>query len=118
MLRVRLNADCRTCGQEAELYRGNRCLRCVLGDLVDDALTNPDTGTVAAEVLPMAAALKRMDRPNSGLTWIRQPHVDTFLRELAKNPRITHETLDALPSGHPRLCPRSAYRAWRLAQPG
>lgn len=99
---VQLNVDCRTCGQEAELYRGNQCQRCVLGDLVDDALTNPDTGRIAAEVVPMATALKQMGRPNSGLTWIRQPHIDAFLRNLAKNPRITHDTLDALPAGRAR----------------
>ena len=99
---VRLNVDCCTCGQKPSSTAATCACAAFWETSSNDALTNPDTGTVAAEVLPMAAALKQMDRPNSGLTWIRQPHVDTFLRELAKNPRITHETLDALPGGHTR----------------
>jgi hypothetical protein len=40
-----------------------------------------------------------MSRPNSGLTWIRQPHVDRVIRDLVRHPTLTHETLDQLPSG-------------------
>jgi hypothetical protein len=40
-----------------------------------------------------------MQRPNSGLTWIRQPHVDRILRDLARHPTLTHEALDELPPG-------------------
>ena len=38
-----------------------------------------------------------MPRANSGLTWIRQPHVQAFLTELAVRPVISHEILDTLP---------------------
>ena len=38
-------------------------------------------------------------RPNSGLTWIRQPHVAHVLRELARHPTLTHDVLDQLPAG-------------------
>jgi len=37
--------------------------------------------------------------PNSGLTWIRQRHVEHVLRELACHPTLTHELIDQLPAG-------------------
>jgi len=55
---------------------------------------------VAAELQPVAAALKSMTRANSRLTWINQRHVQAFLAELAARPAITHDILDALPA-HP-----------------
>jgi integrase len=65
--------------------------------LVDHLLTNPDTGVMAAELVPVATALKSMKRSNSGVTWIRQRHVTAFLKDLAVAPTITHERLDELP---------------------
>ena len=53
---------------------------CELAALVDQLLTNPDTGVVAPELVPVAAALKSMKRSNSGATWIRQRHVTAFLK--------------------------------------
>lgn len=70
---------------------------CVLGATVDRLLTSPRTGTVAAELQPVAAALKSMTRANSGLTWINQRHVQAFLAELAARPAITHDILDHCP---------------------
>ncbi|BBX96694.1 hypothetical protein [Mycobacterium lacus] len=40
-----------------------------------------------------------MHRPNSGLTWIRQSHVQSVLRELARHSTLTHEVFDQLPAG-------------------
>jgi integrase len=94
---VKLNLDCKTCGAEDELYRGSRCWSCELAALVDQLLTNPDTGVMAAELVPVAPALKSMKRSNSGVTWIRQRHVTAFLKDLAVAPSITHEKLDELP---------------------
>ena len=94
---VKLNVGCKTCGAEDELYRGSRCWSCELAALVDQLFTNPDTGVVAAELVPVAAALKSMKRSNSGVTWIRQRHVTAFLKDLAVAPSITHEKLDELP---------------------
>ena len=94
---VKLNLDCKTCGAEDELYRGSRCWSCELAALVDQLFTNPDTGVVAAELVPVAAALTSMKRSNSGVTWIRQRHVTAFLKDLAVAPSITHEKLDELP---------------------
>jgi integrase len=94
---VKLNVDCQTCGGEDELYRGSRCWSCELAVLVDRLLTNPDTGVMAAELVPVARALKPMKRSNSGVTWIRQRHVTAFLKDVAVAPSITHEKLDEPP---------------------
>ena len=94
---VKLNIECKTCGAEGELYRAGRCWSCELAAVVDQLLTNPDTGVMADELVPVAAALKSMKRPNSGLTWIRQRHVTDLLKELAVSQTITHELLDDLP---------------------
>lgn len=99
---VVVNIDCRSCGAEDELYRGGRCWTCVLAETVDRLLTNPRTGTITTELIPMAEALKTMKRSNSGLTWIRQAHVTAFLQDLAMAPTITHDTLDTLPDSRTR----------------
>lgn len=99
---VRLNVDCEGCGAEDELYTGGRCWTCVLGDVVDNLLTNPDTGSMATELIPLAAALKSMKRANSGMPWIRQKHVTAFLRTLAAAPAISHEIFDELPDSRTR----------------
>jgi hypothetical protein len=70
--------------------------------LVDHLLTNPESGVMAPELVPVATALKAMKRANSGLTWIRQRHVTAFLKDLAVALKITHEHLDALPASRTR----------------
>jgi hypothetical protein len=57
---------------------------------------------MAPELVPLANALRSMKRANSGLTWIRQRHVTTFLKNLALQPSITHESIDALPRSRTR----------------
>jgi hypothetical protein len=99
---IRLNVDCADCGAEAELYSRGLCWACTLAATVDRLLSNPGTGAMAAELRPVAAALKAMPRANSGLTWIRQPHVQEFLKDLAVRPVISHEILDALPAHRTR----------------
>lgn len=99
---VRLNVDCRGCGAEDELYTGGRCWTCVLTATVDRLLTNPATGVMAAELVPVANALKSMKRANSGLTWIKQKHVTEFLTQLAVAPMISHASLDQLPASRTR----------------
>jgi hypothetical protein len=63
------------------------------------AVAHPDTGVIAAQLQLIVDALAEMDRPNSGLTWIRQAHVQRALRELARHPTLTHDVLDQLPPG-------------------
>ena len=71
----------------------------MLGATATRLLTNPDTGVIAPQLQIIVDALTAMHRPNSGLTWIRQAHVQTVLRELARHPTLTHEVLDQLPAG-------------------
>ena len=99
---IRLNIDCRTCGAEDEIHSGGRCWTCVLGNAVDDLLTDPATGSIANDLIPLAAALKSMKRANSGLTWILQKHVTAFLCNLAVAREISHETFDELPDSRAR----------------
>ncbi len=84
---IRLSIDRKTCGAEDELHSGGRCWTCVLGNVVDDLLTDPATESIANDLIPLAAALKSMKRANSGLTWIRQEHVTAFFRNLAVAPK-------------------------------
>lgn len=99
---IDLNIDCVRCGAEDELYRNGLCWPCALGDTVDRLLTNPQTGAVTEDLVPLADALKSMECANSGMTWIQQKHVTDFLRQLAVLPTITHEGIDALPRSRTR----------------
>ncbi|RDV44761.1 Fis family transcriptional regulator [Leifsonia sp. ku-ls] len=99
---IRLNLDCRRCGAEAELYSHGQCWSCTLADLVDQALTDPRTRVVPPQLIPLADGLKSMKRANSGLTWIRQKHVQEFLAHLAATGNVTHQQLDALPESRTR----------------
>lgn len=99
---VRVNVDCRSCGTEDDLYSGGSCWTCSLGRAVDRALTDPTTGSVSRELAPLAQGLKSMKRANSGLTWIRQPHVTAFLQQLAAKQVVAHDVIDALPKSNTR----------------
>ena len=121
---ITLNVDCRACGAEDELYSAGRCLACTLATTVDRLLAHPETGAITPALVPLAEALKTMDRANSGLTWIRLKHVTAFLQHLAATSSVTHQGLDALPASRTRefvrglliehgvLEPRDHYRAW------
>ncbi|MCP6725908.1 hypothetical protein NL526_28015, partial [Klebsiella pneumoniae] len=74
----------------------------MLATTVERLLTDPRTGRIHPTLVPVAAALKTMARPNSGLTWLNQDHVTAFLTDLAATPTITHEALDELPATRTR----------------
>jgi hypothetical protein len=99
---IRLNVDCKSCGAEEELHSGGRCWRCVLTEAVDTALGRTGTCDIPPQLAPLADALKGMKRANSGLTWIRQTHVQAFLRSLTACEQITHEAIDRLPASPTR----------------
>lgn len=82
-----------------ELYSGGRCQRCVLEATAQWLLTDHDTALIAPQLQVIVEALTAMHRPNSGLVWIRQTHVQSVLRELARHPTLTHDVLDQLPAG-------------------
>ena len=99
---ISLKLDCLTCGTEAELHSHGQCWACVLATTVDRLLTNPHHQQMHPALAPVATALKTMGRPNSGLTWLNQPHVTAFLTDLAATGDITHQALDALPASRTR----------------
>ena len=72
---VTLNVDCTSCGAEAEIHSGGRCWRCTLADDLTAALSDRGTGVVPATLQPLVTALRSLSRANSGVTWVRQPHV-------------------------------------------
>ncbi|WP_288438763.1 hypothetical protein [uncultured Gordonia sp.] len=94
---IRLNVDCVECGAEAELYRHGHCWRCELAHQVDELLTNPHTGTINSQLVGLAEALKQMPRPNSGVTWLRNPTVRTILQEIAAVDAVDQQLLNSLP---------------------
>jgi integrase len=98
---IRLNVDCVQCGEEAELYRAGHCWRCELATQVDQLLSDPATGTINAQLAPMAFALKSMTRPNSGVTWLRNQRVRSILLQLAQSPTIDQSLLNGLPPSRP-----------------
>jgi hypothetical protein len=87
---------CQRCGQEALLYQSGTCGNCVLAgrlrELLDDG-----TGQVRAELAPLLDLLRGMKRPRSGITWIRELHVQRNLRALARGEvPLTHDGLSTL----------------------
>ncbi|WP_104081468.1 hypothetical protein [Cryobacterium sp. Y11] len=69
----------------------------MLKDQIRQTLTG-STGQIPDRLAPLTAALGDMARPNSGLTWIRQPHVDRLLRSIADGTiDLSHDAFDALP---------------------
>jgi hypothetical protein len=100
---VKLNLDCKTCGAEDELYRGSRCWSCELAALVDQLFTNPDTGVVAAELVPVAAALTSMKRSNRGRPGSSNKHVTAFLKDLCRRTSTPGEARRNCQGGSPQL---------------
>lgn len=99
---IRLNVDCRRCGAEGELYRAGRCLRCELDHETHRLLADPETGRLSPQMKILASALKSMERPGSGLNWIRQSHVQAFFEQARSCDHLTHEALNELPDTRTR----------------
>jgi hypothetical protein len=77
---------------------GRRCERCALTDKLTAAL-NDGTGHINPALTPLFAALTAMDKPASGLNWLRNPKVPQLLGDLATGRiPLTHEGLHTAPS--------------------
>lgn len=95
---ITLNVDCLRCGYEGWLPVGGLCSRCLLGDRIDDLLRGSD-GKAPLPMQPLVAAIKAMEHPNSGVTWLRNPAVSGLLRRLGTGEvALSHGALDALPA--------------------
>jgi hypothetical protein len=77
-------------------------MHCELNFVVDSMLADPVTGQTAPELVAIREAMKNMKRANSGLTWIKQPHVRAFFEQVRGHRNVTHELLDSLPPSRTR----------------
>lgn len=86
---------CHRCGGEEELYRKGTCARCALRDDLDRLLPAASpTGARLADALAAAA------RPQSTLTWLRNPRVENLLVRIGfLTEPLTHELLDGIDEG-------------------
>lgn len=86
---------CRRCGQGGRLYSDGMCDRCVLDQRVDDLLGVG--GAVADQLAPLGATLKRAQRADASLVWLRTSPTARLLGKLAAGgAAISHELLDGL----------------------
>ena len=91
---------CRTCAREDNSY-GARCGPCTLRERATALLTDPSTGLIHAQLVPLFAALVNADRPQSAIYWLHRPPGDgpRLLGQMARGEvAITHETFDHLPA--------------------
>jgi hypothetical protein len=92
------NFCCDRCGVEGPLLGGRLCERCTLTDKLAAALDD-GTGRVNPALTPLFDALTSMEKPRSGLNWLRNPPVPELLGALATGRiPLTHEALHTAPS--------------------
>lgn len=91
---------CVHCGHEGLRQRDRTCRRCVLTDMLREALDD-GTGQVSPALLPLFEALRKIERPLGLQTWLRKEHVRRMLSSLARGQTpLTHEGINTL--GAPR----------------
>lgn len=64
---------CRQCGREDHPYNYRQCARCWLTQRLADILTNPATGTINAELVPLHDTLLAGRRPRTTIRWLTKP---------------------------------------------
>ena len=90
---------CSTCAREDNSY-GARCAPCVLAERVTELLTDPSTGLVHVQLVPLFVALVGAERPQSTIFWLRRTPGDgpRLLAAMARGEEsISHETFERLP---------------------
>lgn len=91
---------CADCGIEDKLYEDRRCNRCALARRVTVLLAD-DTGTIPAQLVPLAAAIAAAPNPRSALNWLRTGIAAVILADIVNGRlALSHDTLDDHP--HPR----------------
>ena len=75
------------------------CQRCILGRHARQLLGN-EAGQVRPGLGPLLKALTDAERPDTAVTWLRQPGVREILSAIGRQDRaVTHEALDEMPPG-------------------
>ncbi len=86
--------ECTRCGQEGERYRHGICARCALRDDLSDLMI-PADGCPTAGVERIIDALCSAGRPESVITWKRNPTVQHALADLGSGTiTLDHDGLD------------------------
>lgn len=91
---------CSTCAREDNSY-GARCAPCVLAERVTELLTDPATGQVHVQLVPLFVALVGAERPQSTIFWLQRTPGDgpRLLAAMARGETpISHETFERLPA--------------------
>lgn len=92
------NFLCGRCNFEGHLLGGRLCERCTLTDKMTAALDD-GTGRVHPALVPLLQLVVGMDKPRSGLNWLRNPQVPHLLAGLATGQiPLTHQALHELPN--------------------
>lgn len=93
---------CVGCGREDNPYGRDRCARCILTERLTGLLTDPNTGRIHAELVPLYDELVTASRPQSVITWLQKPPA-TGVKLLGLMARgelaISHDTFRELPCG-------------------
>lgn len=89
---------CDRCGFEGPLHTKRLCTRCTFTDKVTSALDD-GTGQISPALKPFADHLIAMPDPWTGWMWLRLPHNQKLLTDLATgHVPLTHEALHQLPN--------------------
>jgi hypothetical protein len=93
--------SCIRCGGQGRLPAGRQCARCALTGKLAAALDD-GSGRVNPALMPLFEALTSMDKPVSGLIWLRNPKVPQLLGDLATGRiPLTHQGCTRWRAGGP-----------------
>ena len=90
---------CPECRETWVLSRRGPCQRCILAREARQLLGDDD-GQVRPDLEPLLRAIAETERPDTAVTWLRQPKVSEILSAVGRQDKpVTHEALDEMPPG-------------------
>lgn len=90
---------CPQCRETWVLSTRCPCQRCILAREARQLLENGD-GRVRPGLGPLLTAITGTERPDTAITWLRQPNVTGLLSAVGRQDKpVTHEALDEMPPG-------------------
>jgi hypothetical protein len=91
---------CDECGREDNPY-GARCTLCVLRERATELLTDPTSGQIHTQLVPLFDALMAAEKPHSAIYWLRRTPGDgpRLLGAMARGEiEISHASFEQLPA--------------------
>jgi len=91
---------CLECGREDHPYGADRCARCVLRERLTELLTDPATGEIHEQLVPVFDTIIGGERPQTAIYWLmrRQRIGPGLLAGMARGEiAISHQTFNTLP---------------------